>query len=116
MISKNNEKLIATLYKRISDFDFEEIPSCTFRCRLTTSKDESDYQPIAGLLFNESDMTLYATRLDTDIKVGDKVVILGEEKIVKGVGYYIAEHNSLHDYALKVEEVYKRSPKGIVLK
>lgn len=117
MISKNNEKLIAVLYKRNPEsFDFEEIPTCSFRCRLTTSKDESEYQPVAGLVFGDSDLTLYASRLDTEIKVGDKIVVLGEEKIVKGIGYYISEHNSLHDYDLKVEEIYKRSPKGIVLK
>lgn len=117
MISKNNENLIATLYKRKDDsFEFEEVPTCSFRCRLTTAKEEGEYQPYAGLLFEESDLSLYATRVPYKIKVGDKIVVLGEEKLVKGIGYYIADHNTLHNYDLKIDEIYNRSPKGIILK
>lgn len=114
MISRGSENLIATIWRRkTNSLEYEDTPSFSFRCRIADSKDLEEYQNVSGLIQNESLMTLYASRVPKEIKLGDKILILGEEKIVKNIGYYMNESNQMHAYSLKLEEIYKRCPKGI---
>lgn len=118
MIQRANENLIATAYSREGNSvaNYSEVPLCKFKCRVAESYEENSYQPIAGVFLNENHLTLYASRLEEKIKVGDKVVVLGQEHIVESIGYFISQSNQLHAYDLKPEELFKRSPKGIVLR
>lgn len=116
MIARTNENLIAKCFHHEENsFEFEET-GFDFKCRVANSKDNEWYQGVSGLMLNDTSMTLFATRLDKPVFVGDKIILLGKEYLVQGVGYYLSQNNQLHAYDLTTEEVFKRSPKGIIIK
>ncbi len=115
MLVGRGECYRAVVYKRLpNSADFSDTPSFSFMCRIATDLEKKQYKS-NGLITKEDSITLYATRIDGEIKNGDHILFNGEMKLVESVGYYLTKTNNIGAYAFRSEELIKKCPKGITL-
>lgn len=86
-----------------------------FKGKPASSSEQKRYVVTKGFVNNRNSVFIIATNLPEEIKVDDKVMFLGTEKIVTSVGYYF-DKNQLVDAGIFDPDYIKAiSPKGITL-
>ena len=102
------------LYKRIENsLEYEEKP-IVFKCKIASNKDMRSYQILNGL-FNENSTLSLMTQDSVNIEPNDKVIFLGEVKIVTSVGVFLNKNRMLSQSVFDDEHILANSPKGITL-
>lgn len=116
MIPTVGETYEFKLYRRIvNSFNFEDVPAATFRGSPVGQKSKKQYRILSGVAGTTDDIFIIATNLPKDIKVGDRIVFLGETKEVRSVGYYFDENLIVNAKLFSNEYIAKRCPKGLTM-
>lgn len=116
MLVSRGECYVAQVFKRKENSSlYNDYPSFSFMCRIATNLEKKQYIS-NGLITKDDSLTLYATRINGEIKNGDQILFNGEMKIVESVGYYLTQNRNIGAYAFNTEELIKNAPKGITLK
>ena len=117
MLTSKNETYQAVVYKRkTNSFEYETTPSFSFYCRPASELERKQYFATSGLMTTSDGIMLFATRLDEEIKVDDRVVFNGTSKLVDSVGVYIENNRIVNASLFKPTIITKNAPKGITLK
>lgn len=115
MLVGRGECYKAVVYKRVpNSAEISDKPSFSFMCRIATDLEKKQYKS-DGLITKQDSITLYATRIDGEIKNGDQILFNGEMKLVESVGYYLTKTRNIGAYAFNEKELIKNAPKGITL-
>ena len=114
----SGENYVGELYKRVpnSPFDYEEKPLLSFKCKIASNKEKTQFQMLSGILGNESRLQILSTRLPSEIEVNDRILILGKYYVVESVGYYLTDNALVNPNLMSNEYIMARCPKGISLK
>lgn len=115
MLVGRGECYKAIVYKRkANSVEYDAQPSFSFMCRIANDMERKQYIT-DGLITKNDSITLYASRIDGEIKNGDHILFNGEMKLVESVGYYLTKTNNIGAYAFNDEFLIKNAPKGITL-
>ena len=117
MIPAVGETYTAKVYKRVkdSDYQWEDTPYCTFKCRPASQMEKKKYRIQKGVNGNTDSIFLYATNLPDDISIKDKVKFMGKEWTLESTGYYFDASHIVNASILTEEQIIARCPKGVNL-
>lgn len=117
MLVSRGEIYTAVVYKREKNAmgEYSEVPNFSFKCKIASKEEEGTFQPTSGLLTNNHSILLYATRLDKELSLKDKVVFLGKEYLVEEIGIYINKNRYVSGDIFSDKKIINDSPKGIRL-
>lgn len=116
MIPSRGEKYICKLYKRkVNSFEYEEVPYATFYARPASSLEVKTYTLIEGVIAKDDNQHIVTSNLPKDINLNDKVIFMGQEKLITSFGYYLDRNNIIDASIFKSDYLFNVSPKGIVL-
>lgn len=117
MVSRG-EIYTLTLYKRKknSAYEYEDVPKCTFHGRPAKNVEKNSYALQNGVMNGIDDTFIFATKLPTDVSVGDRVYYLGKFWSVSSVGVYLEELRMVNASIMDDKKLMERAPKGLTLK
>ena len=117
MIAVGNERYKFVLFKRKSNtaYEWEDVPSATFRGRPANQLEKKLYRVMQGVNGNTDSIFVICSNMPKDLKPKDKVLFLGKEWQVNSVGYYFDEARFVNAGIMSEEHIASRCPKGINL-
>lgn len=117
MITQNNETydLVLIKYDR-KNCTYDNDHPYHFKGRPANSLEKKAYIVEKGVHSKEEGTYIYATNLPENIDESDRIVFLGENKMVESVGYYF-DNTRIVDASIFSDEYIKSlCPKGITIK
>ena len=114
MLTVGNERYTFVLYRRIENsYEYEETPYATFKGRPANQYEKRNFRILQGVNGNTDSQFIICTNLPKNIKPKDKIVFLGQEKIVESIGFYHDNSRLVNPGVLNDEYIIKRCPKGL---
>ena len=105
----------ATLYRRkTNSHEYDMTPVATFTCRMATDEEKRHFYPLRGLNMHERTTSLYTEEdVLSIIEDDDKLVFMGKEYIIDGVGVYLNQLRMINPRKFKSDYIIQKAPKGI---
>lgn len=115
MIVVHGENYVAQRYKRIdnSDYEWEDAPDITFRCRPASQMERKNYRIQKGVEGGSDSIYIICSNLPTDIKDRDKIYFMGKMWTIQSIGYYFDSNRLVNPNIMSEEYIINRCPKGI---
>lgn len=110
-----NERYDFEVYSRLknSPYEWSEEADFNFKGRPASQQETKEYRIQKGVNGGTDSIFIIASNLPEEINVGDKVIYLGKEWMVKSIGYYFDSTRFVNPTILKNEYIINKCPKGI---
>lgn len=110
-----NERYTFELKKRAenSPYIWENTVNLRFKGRPAGQYEKRQYRIQEGVNGGTDSVFIICSNLPQEVKVGDKIVFLGKEWMIKSTGYYFDESRFVNPSIMTDEYIEKKCPKGI---
>lgn len=117
MITVGNEKFTFKLYRRKENtpYEYEDTPYATFNGRPANQYEKKTYRLMQGVNSNSDSQFIICSNLPEGIKPKDKIIFLGQQKLVESIGYYFDQARFINPGIFSEDYILQRCPKGIAI-
>ena len=115
MFIVTNERYTFKLIKRVenSPYVWGETVDLEFKGRSASQFEKRQYRIQKGVNGGTDSVFVISSNLPEEVKVGDKIIFLGKEWMVKSTGYYFDETRLVNPSLMNDEYIENKCPKGI---
>lgn len=96
-----------------SAYEYENVEVGTFNAAIVGTKETRNYRITSGVNGNSDSLFIKCSNLPIEVKVGDYVEILGEQKLVNSIGYFFEQINVVNAKLFSNEYLQSKCPKGL---